>query len=156
VLPAGIKVLDDDNMMLSGALWRSVFRSDPNANTEKVIMLADYVRREVENVLRIAKEDFFHGWIPWGPVIGETVEDRLARQKRLFAGEWREAVHHDGRMYFYNTATRERQWDVPESGLYPKRRYALLKHFEKMEMDGKKLPEYIKKDLVKLVPPKKD
>ncbi len=50
--------------------------------------------------------------------------DRLARQRELFAGQWREGIHQDGRMYFFNTATRETQWEVPDK-LYDRYAHAI-------------------------------
>ena len=34
-------------------MCRGIFREDENANTEAVLRVADYVRREVENVLMV-------------------------------------------------------------------------------------------------------
>jgi hypothetical protein len=160
---AGI-VAEDDNLLLSGALWRNVFKSDPLVNAETVALLAEYTRREVYNIMTLPREDLYHGWIPWGPAIGESVDgalrrvcvcvcaalpqpsatqrgdvhvcvdvspvcvcvclcvcvcvclcaDRLARQRKMLGGEWREGIHRDGRMYFFNTQTGESKWDVPE------------------------------------------
>lgn len=62
--------------------------------------------------------------------MGETEELRLERQKRMLEGEWREALHPDGRVFFYHTATHERRWDPPPEGLYARRRFALQKYFE--------------------------
>ena len=76
------------------------------------------------------KEDVYRGWITWGPAVGETDADRLERQRRMFEGEWREALHPDGRVYFYHTATAERRWDPPAEGLYQRRRFALTRYFE--------------------------
>lgn len=137
---SAIIVDDDDDMELSAALWNNVFKGDPDVETDKVLMLADYTRREVFNLLQIPAEDFYHGWISWGPVVGETEEDRLARQRSLFEGEWREGIHVDGRMYFYHTTTREKQWEVPDD-LYPRRKYALTKHLEKLELEKSSLIE---------------
>jgi hypothetical protein len=70
--------------------------------------------------------------------VGETEEGRTERQRRLFEGEWREALHQDGRLFFYHTATAERRWDLPPGGLdvlYPRRRYSLLQH-----LAGKGIP----------------
>ena len=56
----------------------------------------------------------------------------LARRRSLFEGEWREALHVDGSVYFYNTATREAQL-TPPADLYPKRRMALRNYMENMK-----------------------
>lgn len=125
---AALKVQDDDNMELAAAVWKGVFREDEAANTESVMRLADYVRREVINVLMQPKEDVYRGWVTWGPVVGETEDARAARQRRMLEGEWREALHPDGRLYFYHTATHEVRWEPPAAGLYSKRRFALTKY----------------------------
>jgi hypothetical protein len=127
---AAIKVEDDDGMEMAAAVWKGVFREDENADTECVLKLADYVRREVFSIMLQPKEDVYRGWVTWGPVVGETEEERLARQQRMLQGEWRDAVAQDGRVYFYHTATHERRWDPPEEGMYNKRRFAVLRLME--------------------------
>ena len=154
---------------------RGVFRESETSNTEAVLRLADYVRREVLSLLVVRragggsgecgrrrwrrgrteqetnkctrplssvphprhqqpKEDVYRGWITWGPVVGETDADRLARQRRMLEGEWREALHADGRVFFYHTATAERRWDPPPGGaLYGRRRFALQRYLEENE-----------------------
>jgi hypothetical protein len=62
--------------------------------------------------------------------VGESPEARIERQRRMFEGEWREALHQDGRVYFYHTSTHETRWDAPPEGLYERRRVALMKHLE--------------------------
>ena len=71
---AGIIEDDADNVTLTAALWKNVFKGDPVADPKHVALLAEYTRREVYNVMLVPNEDFYHGWIPWGPVVGETVE----------------------------------------------------------------------------------
>jgi hypothetical protein len=129
---------EDDNLELAAALFRGVFRADDNANVEDVILLADWVRREVANVLTQPAEDVYHGWITWSPVLGETRAERLARQKALFQGEWREAFFVDGAMYWYNTRTSAVSRDpLPPDGLYRRRRFALAHYLHRLERAGK-------------------
>ena len=71
---AGIIEDDADNVTLTAALWKNVFKGDPVADPKHVALLAEYTRREVYNVMLVPNDDFYHGWIPWGPVVGETVE----------------------------------------------------------------------------------
>lgn len=71
---AGISVTDDDNLELAGALFRGIFQSDENVDSETVLLLADWVREEVWNMLTHPKEDFYRGWITWSPSLGETKE----------------------------------------------------------------------------------
>lgn len=125
-----LQVADDDNMELAAALWKGAFRESEGADTEAVLRLADYVRRETLSLLLQPREDVYRGWITWGPALGEAPEDRLARQARMLEGEWREALHPDGRVFFYHTATHERRWDAPPQGLYTRRRFALRRFFE--------------------------
>lgn len=123
-------VAEDDGLELAAAVWRGVFREDEAADTEAVLRLADYVRREVENVCLQPREDVYRGWVTWGPAVGETSETRVARQRAMLEGEWRESLHQDGRIYFYHTATNERRWDPPEVGFYARRRFAVNKYIE--------------------------
>lgn len=60
---------------------RGVFREAEGANTEAVLRLADYVRRETFSLLLQPAEDVYRGWITWGPAVGETPEGRLERQR---------------------------------------------------------------------------
>lgn len=83
------------------------------------------------------KEDVYRGWLTWGPCVGETPEIRLDRQRRMLEGEWREAFHPDGRLFFYHTATHETRWEPPSEGLYERRRFALLKYMESKGAEGK-------------------
>ncbi|RYE98890.1 MAG: hypothetical protein EOO41_01840 [Methanobacteriota archaeon] len=62
--------------------------------------------------------------------MGETDAARLERQRSMLEGEWRDALHPDGRVFFYHTTTHERRWDAPAEGLYARRRYALMRYFE--------------------------
>lgn len=74
----GIAVVDDDNMELAGALYRGIFQSDESIDTANVLLLADWVRNEVWNILTHPKEDFYRGWITWSPALGETEHGALA------------------------------------------------------------------------------
>jgi hypothetical protein len=120
----------DDGLELSAAVWRGVFREDEAADTEAVLRLADYVRREVEGVVLAPREDVYRGWLTWGPVVGETPESRAARQRAMLEGEWREALHPDGRLYFYHTSTHETRWEPPMDGFYPRRRFAIQRYIQ--------------------------
>ena len=105
-----------------------MFRSSDSADSEAVVRLADYTRRELLSLLEQPREDVFRGWVAWGPCVGETAADRLDRQRRMLEGEWREALHVDGRVYFYHTTTHETSWVPPADGLYARRRFALARH----------------------------
>ena len=119
---------EDDGLELAAALWRGVFREAEDADTEAVLRLADYVKREVVSVLLQPREDLYRGWVVWGPCLGETAEERLARQRRMLEGEWRDALDPAGRLFFYHTSTHERRWDPPDEGLYARRRVALVRY----------------------------
>lgn len=127
---AAIKVENDDNMELAAALWKGVFREADNANTEAVIKLADYTKREVFNILLQPPEDVYRGWITWGPIVGESEAERLERQRSMLSGEWREGIALNGRLFFYHTTTHERRWDPPTEGLYSRRRFSLKMYLE--------------------------
>ena len=123
-------VESDDGMELAAAVWKGVFREDAGADTEAVLRLSDYVRREIVSVLQQPREDVYRGWITWGNAEGETGEERLARQRRMLTGEWRDALAPTGRVFFYHTTTHERRWDPPEAGFYPRRRFALQRYID--------------------------
>lgn len=118
------------NMELAAALWKGIFREDDAANSEGVLMLADYTRRELVSVLTQPKEDVYRGWISWGPCVGESPAQRTERQRRMLEGEWREALDLKGQVYFYHTASQERRWEPPAEGLYDRRRFALTRFLE--------------------------
>jgi hypothetical protein len=124
---AALKVVDQDsdNMEMAAAVWKGVFREAEDADTEAVLKLADYVKREIINVALQPKEDVYRGWITWGPAVGESEAERMERQRRMLEGEWREGISVEGKVFFYHTTTQERRWDAPEDGLYNKRRFAL-------------------------------
>lgn len=135
--------MDDDNMELSAAVFKGVFQSDENANIEDVIRLADWLRREVANILTQPKEDVYRGWITWSPAVGETREQRLDRQRALFAGEWREKLWVDGSLYFFNTITEEVSRKCPPEGLYGRRRFALANHLKHLADRGEVDPKLV-------------
>lgn len=98
---AALRVVEsDDGMELAAAVWRGVFREDEGADTEAVLRLADYARREVVGVLAQPREDVYRGWVSWGPAAGESVGERAARQRRMLEGEWRDALSPTGRLFF--------------------------------------------------------
>ncbi len=130
---------DDDNMELAAALFKGVFQGDESASVEDVIALADWTRNELLSIATQPAEDVYRGWITWSPALGETYEDRLQRQRRLFEGEWREEVQVDGRLTFWHTATREIRPadDVPLEGLTSRRCFALASHLQQLADEGK-------------------
>ncbi len=121
---------EDDGMELAAAVWRGVYREHAQADTEAVLALADYARRETLAVAAQPKEDVYRGWVSWGPAVGESSSDRLARQRRMLEGEWREALDPGGRVFFYHTSTHERRWEPPEQGFYARRRFAVQRYVE--------------------------
>jgi hypothetical protein len=121
---AAVKADDEDNMEMAAAVWKGIWREKEDADPTAVLLLADYVKRELLNVMTQPKEDVYRGWITWGPVVGETEAGRLARQRRMLEGEWREALDQRGKVYFYHTSTQERRWDMPEEGYYGRKRCA--------------------------------
>jgi len=138
---AALKVCDaDDGMELAAAVWRGVFKEDEGADTEAVLALADYARREVLAVAQQPREDVYRGWVSWGPAAGEDAAARLARQRRMLEGEWRDALTPTGRLFFYHTASHERRWDAPAEGFYGRRRVALMRHLEAHPACAARLP----------------
>jgi hypothetical protein len=144
-LDAAIAVTDDDNHALAGALYRGLFQSRDDVDPAHALALADWVRGEVWNVMTQPKEDVYRGWITWSPPLGEARGDRLARQRRLFEGEWRDAVWIDGRVYFWHTVRGTRTTDlaaVPPAELTPNRRWALVTHMRRLRDKGTLPPAY--------------
>lgn len=136
---AALAVVDDDNMELAGALFRSVFQARPSVDSRVVLLLADWVRAEVWNVFTQPAQDVYRGWITWSPALGETREQRLHRQREQFLGEWREHTWIDGSVYFYNTVTHDRTEDLatlPPQALYGRRRWALTNHLRQLRTAG--------------------
>ena len=131
---------EDDGMELAAAVWRGVYREHAGADTEAVLLLADYVRRETLNVLAQPREDVYRGWITWGPAVGESAADRAARQRAMLEGEWRDALDPAGRVFFYHTVTHERRWDPPEAGFYARRRFAVQRYIDEHPAAAARLP----------------
>jgi hypothetical protein len=121
---------EDEGMELAAALWRGVFREDEGADTAAVLALADYAVGEVFNVALQPREDVYRGWVSWGPAVGETGDERVARQRAMLEGQWRDALDVRGRLFFYHTTSGERRWDPPEGGFYSRRRFALERYCE--------------------------
>lgn len=139
-LDTGLAATDDENLSLAGALYRGLFQQDPDIPAERVLLMADWVRREVWNILTQPVEDVYRGWITWSPVLGESREQRLDRQKQLFDGsQWRDAVWIDGSVYFANPVTGERTRkleEVPAGALTGRRRWALIQHMAQLHHAG--------------------
>ena len=121
---------EDEGMELAAAVWRGVFREDEGADTAAVLALSDYALGEVLSVATQPREDVYKGWVTWSPAVGETLGARLARQRRMLEGEWRDALDGSGRLFFYHTVSQERRWDPPAEGFYPRRRFALTRYIE--------------------------
>ncbi len=149
---AGLAIPDDDNMELAGALYRSIFQSRPGVDARLPLLLADWLRAEVWNVLTQPKEDVYRGWITWSPALGDSPDKRLEAKKEHFLGEWREHTWIDGSVYFYNTVTHERTEqleDVPKEGFYPRRRWALINHLKELR-EQQRLSEDWAEDLARI------
>lgn len=130
----------DDGMELAAAVWRGVYREHAGADTEAVLALADYARREAVSIAQQPREDFYRGWIVWGPALGETGEGRAQRARSMLEGEWRDALAPTGKVYFYHTATHERRWEPPTEGFYARRRYAVQRYLEENPGAAASLP----------------
>jgi len=132
---------EDEGMELAAALWRGVFREDEGADTAAVLALADYAVGEVLSVAVQPREDVYRGWVSWGPAVGETGAERVARQRAMLEGQWRDALDVRGRLYFYHTRSGEKRWDPPEAGFYNRRRFALERYCEANPEKAAALPQ---------------
>jgi hypothetical protein len=115
------KVLDH----LAGALWRGVYLRNEAIDEELVLQFARYLRREQLSLLDMSKEAIMEGRISWGAPpswkrvasadgkeMDEKTKEKLLQIIRTH-GIWKEAVAADGRKYYWNTKTRESQWEKP-------------------------------------------
>ena len=100
----------DDEDALPGALFRNVFRSGEEVDEQKVLLLADYVYSQIENLDAIDDECIISGDIEWLPMPGVDVS-RMGKDDET--SKWRQALSEDGRKYWWNVETRESTWRDP-------------------------------------------
>lgn len=84
-----------------------------------------YIRHEQLSLQLLPAKAIFEGRIKWGnlPTWAEAAAKHKARKDPVAAttgdpgspGEWKEAIAPDGRIYYWNTKTRETQWDKPDT-----------------------------------------
>lgn len=113
---AGLEETDDDELALGSALWRNLF-AGAQVPEDNVLRVAEYVRREVAAIHALPLDHFAAGFIPFGPAIGETGDERIARHNRLADGEWRMALTDGGAAYYHHTRTGESVWRLPEGAV---------------------------------------
>lgn len=100
----------EDEDALPGALFRNVFRSGEEVDEQKVLLLADYVYAQVENLDAIDDESIIAGDIKWLPMPGVDTSHMNEDDEN---SKWRQALSEDGRKYWWNVETRESTWRDP-------------------------------------------
>jgi cytochrome b pre-mRNA-processing protein 3 len=123
---------------IGGVVWRMAYLRRDEIDPELVMKFANYIRKEQLSLLEIPTKAIFEGRIKWGPLPFEegrtsyskrsavstdatadiTVDDALQEHadnaSNLGEGSvWREATSEDGRLYYWNTETRESRWEIP-------------------------------------------
>jgi cytochrome b pre-mRNA-processing protein 3 len=128
--------LDDEEEVLqeiAGSLYRNVYMRR-EVEEEKVLELAKYVRREHLSMLDISPDAIDEGRVEWGknpdflgalsqaPMVrqgmsnnaaGSEIDDELEEAIDDEGGEWKEAITPAGKIYYWNTKTRESRWQRP-------------------------------------------
>ena len=104
----------DDEDALPGALFRNVFRSGEEVDEQKVLLLADYVYSQIENLDSIDDECIISGDIEWLPMPGVDAS-RLGKDDEM--SKWRQALSEDGRKYWWNVETRKAHGGTQRSRL---------------------------------------
>lgn len=98
--------LSSDDHELGSSLFRNLFAGRDEIPDEKVLSMVKYVRDQVTNLAEHGDDDIVAGNIKWLSLPGST---------NAVAGhdEWREALSEDGRIYWWNTKTRQSTWENP-------------------------------------------
>ena len=110
---------------IGGTLWRFVYMRRNEVDVDHVLELANYIRREQKSVLTIPTSAIFDGRLDWGPLpnwsgncVPSAKEEINLYLKKSNPPEvnndWQEAIAPDGKIYFWNTKTRERSWKKPK------------------------------------------
>ena len=106
---------------VGGALWRYNFVRNDDVEVDHVMAMAEYVFREYESLQSVGDTAICEGRIQFGELPewpGASVRvdgsGMYAEGKAPDAGEWKQAISNDGRVYWWNTQTRESRWTLPK------------------------------------------
>ena len=111
----GLKKSDDGDFELGSAVWRNLFASKEDVPEDRVYKVARWMRSEVKRVLEMPYSQIEEGQLDWTMPEGIeiTEDDRRLMVEKGMEGEWRTAMAVDGKVYWWNTKTRESRWDRP-------------------------------------------
>lgn len=79
------KNLGMGNQDFLGCLWRNLYEADPELDKNHLVQMRDYIMRELQQILDMDKDDFYLGFLSWGPVPSTPPTPSIEAQ-RLSAG----------------------------------------------------------------------
>jgi cytochrome b pre-mRNA-processing protein 3 len=113
----GLKKTDDNDQELGSAIWRNLFASRSEVPDETVLSVCRWMRSEVERIKKLPMAKVEEGELEWTLPEGIKVTegDKEYMRQHGMEGEWRSELAVNGQIYWWNTKTREAQWEKPAS-----------------------------------------
>jgi hypothetical protein len=116
---------------IAGCMWRYPYQRREDVDEDRVVALAKYVRTEQLSLQQLPAPALLEGRFAWGslpkfPPIPKDYkpienvqpfenEAEEAAQTTAEKGEWRTAISATGKIYYWNTVTRESRWEKPKN-----------------------------------------